>query len=142
MYIICMILEMEQINSHVNWYKLLTFVVLIDRCRLSTTLLFLNLQSTYSVSNVAMDSIFRNIHALLPKPNSMPASRDEARKLLSKLGLECEVIHMCENSCILFRGEELKDATIIPTCNSPRYRDDTIGEKIPHMVHIIATSFL
>jgi hypothetical protein len=113
-------------------------------CRLSTTLLFLNLQSTYSVSNVAMDSIFRGIHTLLPKPNSMPTSRDEAAKLLSKLGLECEVIHMCEKGCKLFRGDDLKDATQCPTCKSPRYRDDTIGEKIPRKVQIIATmlSFL
>jgi predicted Zn-ribbon and HTH transcriptional regulator len=107
-------------------------------CRLSTTLLFLNLQSTYSVSNVAMDSIFRAIHTLLPKPNSMPTSRDDAAKLLSKLGLECEVIHMCEKGCKLFRGDDLKDATQCPTCKSPRYRDDTIGEKIPRKVQIVA----
>src|SRR5450759_5396788 len=99
-------------------------------CRLSTTLLFLNLQSTYSVSNVAMDSIFRNIHKLLP------TSRDEARKLLCKLGLECEVIHMCENGCKLFRGVDLENATHYPVCKSPRYRDDTIGEKIPCKVQI------
>src|SRR5450759_296857 len=105
-------------------------------CRLSTTLLFLNLQSTYSVSTVAIDSIFRNIHKLLPTPNSMPTSRDEARKLLCKLGLECEVIHMCENGCKLFRGVDLENATHCPVCKSPRYRDDTIGEKIPCKVQI------
>lgn len=108
-------------------------------CRLSTTLLFLNLQSTYSVSNVAMDSIFRAIHTLLPKPNSMPTSRDDAAKLLSKLGLECEVIHMCEKGCKLFRGDDLKDATQCPTCKTPRYRDDTIGETVPRKVQIVKT---
>ena len=103
------------------------------------TLLFLNMQSTYSVSNVAMDSIFRGIHALLPKPNSMPTSRDEAGKLLSKLGLECEVIHMCGNGCKLFCGDDLKDATWCPTCKSPQYRDDTIGDKIPRKVQLKMT---
>lgn len=105
--------------------------------RLSATLLFLNLQSTYNLPNVAMDAQFKILaNNLLPKPNCMPKSRDEAKKLLSKLGLECEVIHMCPNGCVLFRGPELENATHCPneTCKAPRYRDDTIGEKIPSKV--------
>jgi predicted Zn-ribbon and HTH transcriptional regulator len=85
---------------------------------------------------VAMDSMFRGIAQLLPTPNTMPTSHDEASKLLSKLGLECEVIHMCEKGCILFRGDDLKNATHCPVCKKPRYRDDTIADAIPIKVQI------
>jgi hypothetical protein len=47
---------------------------------------------------------------------------------------------MCEKGCALFRGVDLQDATHCPVCKSPRYRDDTIGEKIPCKVKILSSS--
>ena len=68
---------------------------------------------------------------LLPPTNVFPTSRDEAKKMISKLGLDYNMIHACPNDCILYRGEyESKERC--PKCETPRYKD--ASGKIPHKV--------
>ena len=37
---------------------------------------------------------------LLPKDNNIPKSREDAKKIISKLGLDYNSIHTCGNDCI------------------------------------------
>ena len=63
-----------------------------------------------------------------PKPNVIPNSHYEAKKMLKELGLTYEKIHACKNDCILFWGEhENKD--ICPVCKEPRYKYDGMNKK-------------
>ncbi|XP_074560566.1 uncharacterized protein LOC141816719 [Curcuma longa] len=63
-----------------------------------------------------------------PKPNAIPNSHYEAKKLLKELGLTYEKIHVCKNDCILFWGEhENKD--ICPVCKESRYKYDGMNKK-------------
>lgn len=70
---------------------------------------------------------------LLPQPNRLPKSRDEAKKLLGTLGMEYHVIHCCENGCMLYWREHEHDI-VCATCGTGRYRTDCVGEKIPRKV--------
>ena len=107
---------------------------LINDCRLSATLLILNLQSTYGVPNIHTDALFKLLkEKILPKDNTLPQNRDEAKKLLASIGMEYKIIHACKKGCILFRNE-YENATECPLCKTPRYRDDTVGEKVPQKV--------
>lgn len=105
-------------------------------CRLSASLLLLNLQSTHNVSNVFMDALFKLLgDHLLPAENTLPKSHDQAKSLLSQVGMEYHAIHACPNGCTLF-WKDLEAATECPTCEAKRYRVDTIGEKVPMKVRI------
>lgn len=102
--------------------------------RLSTTLLILNLQSSYSVPNIHTDALLRLLgDEILPQPNTLPRSYLEARKVLKEVGMEYNIIHCCANGCCLYRGA-LANAMECPQCNEKRYREDTIGKKIPQKV--------
>lgn len=67
---------------------------------------------------------------ILPEGNVMPETRDEARKMLSNIGMDYKQYHACPKDCILYRGryESLKKC---PICDTPRYRDDLQGATIP-----------
>ena len=63
--------------------------------------------------------------------NALSTLRDEAKKIISKLGLDYNVIHACPNDCILYRGEYDNEERC-PKCGTLRYKD-AYG-KIPHKV--------
>lgn len=109
--------------------------------RLSATLLILNLQSMAGGTNVHTDGIFKLLSGtLLPSPNTCPTSRLEAKSLMTSIGLEYKVIHACPKGCVLFR-KDLEEASFCPKCNSKRYRDDTIGAKVPEKVCLYKCTF-
>jgi hypothetical protein len=63
---------------------------------------------------------------MLLKPNELPTTTNEAKKIVCPLGLQIEKIHACPNDCILYRGvhENLGEC---PVCHASRYkilRDD------------------
>lgn len=59
----------------------------------------------------------------------MPETRDEARKILTNIGMDYKQYHACPKDCILYRGryQSLKRC---PICDTPRYRDDLQGATI------------
>jgi hypothetical protein len=109
---------------------------LLSTHRLSATLLLLNLQSVYGASDVHTDALFDLLQQkLLPQPNTLPSSTRDAKKLLTSIGLAFETIHACPSGCILYRGEHVDaESCPMPNCGKPRYRSDTIGDKIPQKV--------
>ena len=42
---------------------------------------------------------------MLPKPNELPTTTYEAKKIVYPLGLQIEKIHACPNDCIMYRGQ-------------------------------------
>jgi hypothetical protein len=63
---------------------------------------------------------------MLPKPNELPTTTYEAKKIVCPLGLQIEKIHACPNDCILYRGvhENLDECHV---CHASWYkilRDD------------------
>ena len=104
--------------------------------RLGASLLLLNLQGVFNTSDVHIDALFQLLHnKLLPQPNTLPKSSREAKKLLSSIGLTLETIHACPRGCVLYR-KTYTNHTHCPKqhCGLPRYRPDTIGDKIPEKV--------
>ena len=112
------------------------FTPCLISCRLSATLLVLNLQSSFNVPNVHTDALLSLLSSeMLPQPNTLPQSHAEAKKVLKEVGMEYQIIHCCTNGCSLYR-KELEHATSCATCGTNRYRDDTLGKKIPQKVYM------
>ena len=66
---------------------------------------------------------------ILPPQNTMPSSRDDARKILRKLGVDYNSIHACPNDCVLFQ-KEYADLERCPICGADRYRKDVQGDTV------------
>ncbi|XP_062080223.1 uncharacterized protein LOC133784977 [Humulus lupulus] len=73
------------------------------------------------LSNKAFDMILNMFREVLPNDHKIPRSHYEAKRMLRKLGLGYEIIHVCENDCTLF-WKEHKDATECPICGFSRYK--------------------
>ena len=103
---------------------------------LACTMMLLDWQAEYRVSNVAMDKLLSILSGkLLPPQNRCPPSRLQAKKVLVSIGMDYKMIHACPNDCILY-DEEYADleACPKPRCGEARYRDDVQGKNVPRKV--------
>ena len=90
---------------------------------LSTVILPLNSMRVHNASSVLINEIFSLLSTMiLPKVNSFPVSEYEASKMLKKLGLTYETIHVYPNQCILFRGPQYGALETCPKCRAARRR--------------------
>jgi hypothetical protein len=96
---------------------------------LSATLLLLNCLRVYGVNNALINELFMLLSkSVLPTVNSLPTSEYSASKMLKHLGLGYELIHSCQDGCMLFRGvgRELLD-----TCTKcGKLRNKRIGKSL------------
>ena len=104
---------------------------------------FLNLQAKRKLSDVTMTDIFIAIDDLIIPKNSnskMPRTRDEARKIVSEVGLDYQVIHACLCDHTLYFGENEK-LTSCRKCSSSRYTDTHVRKYVPRKVGCVYLSF-
>ena len=94
--------------------------------RLSAILGLLNIQAKHKGSNSMFSDIYQFCHDLmLPEENVLPGSWNEAKKVLSSMGMEYHIIHACVNDCMLFRGETAH-VTQCTICGEPRYESSML----------------
>ena len=89
----------------------------------------LHIKSFYRISNVAFNAIVKLLSLLFPQC-SLPASYNEAKKLIRVLGLGYESIHVCRNNCVLFRKDYAKKDEC-PVCEESRWKDGEGKNKSP-----------
>ncbi|KAI3453341.1 hypothetical protein Pfo_010004 [Paulownia fortunei] len=87
-----------------------------------------------SWSNKSFDMLLQLLGEAFPKPNAIPRSHYEAKKMLRELGLGYESIHACKHDCILFWNDhEGKDTCLV--CKEPHYKvNEANKKKIPQKV--------
>jgi hypothetical protein len=80
-------------------------------------------------SDTSFLALFESPTKELPKPNGLPSSTYQAKKIICPLTLGIENIHACLNHCILYRKEhEFKDRC--PRCNVSRYKQNDNSEQV------------
>jgi hypothetical protein len=82
----------------------------------------LHMKSFYRISNTTFSSILKLLAEAFPALNTVPKSYDDAKKLLQRLGLGYDSIHVCLNNCVLFRKQyaELDHCSF---CETSRWKD-------------------
>ena len=84
-----------------------------------------------SLSKEAFSKNLKMWHSILPEGNLLPTSYQEAYKII-KPYLDPEVIFdVCQNDCILFRGE-YKDSVSCPKCKESRFKAGKIPKRTFH----------
>ena len=72
---------------------------------LSTTTRLLSAKTSHNVPQTAFDEFASILKSVLPSQNKMPGSFYDAKKLMKKLGMRVEKIHVCQNECMLYYKE-------------------------------------
>ncbi|XP_062074100.1 uncharacterized protein LOC133778247 isoform X1 [Humulus lupulus] len=86
------------------------------------------------IPNKIFDGMLELLHDAFPAPNKLPKSHYAAKRLLRKLGLGYESIHVCKHDCALFWKEHAGKSKC-PVCGEDRWVDkNTKGKKVPHKV--------
>jgi hypothetical protein len=70
--------------------------------RFSFVVKLLHIKSFYKISNVAFTALLKVLSSTFPNC-SIPATYEEAKRLIRALGLGYNSIHVCPNNCVLFR---------------------------------------
>jgi hypothetical protein len=68
----------------------------------------LHMKSLYRISNSVFSAIVNLLAEAFSECNTLPKSYNEAKNLLKELVLGYDLIHMCFNSCVLFRKQYAK----------------------------------
>ena len=104
-------------------------VIIVRHCYTSITTYFIVVLLIFPNYDVFVHYNSLLSTKFLPQGNNLPNTQQEAKKIITKLGLDYNSIHACENDCILFRGEYEK-CVVCPTCGSSRYKNDKIPKKV------------
>jgi hypothetical protein len=81
----------------------------------------LKLKASNGWFDTSFSAFLELLTKVLPKPNGLPSSTYQAKKIIYSLTLGIEKIHAYPKHCILYRKEhEFKDRC--PTCNGSRYK--------------------
>ncbi|XP_015649240.1 uncharacterized protein [Oryza sativa Japonica Group] len=91
---------------------------------LRSVLELMRLKARHGWSNTSFDSLLELLQKMLPRPNSLPFSTYQAKKLIYPLSLGVENIHACVNHCVLYR-KEYASLDECPTCGASRYKSNS-----------------
>jgi hypothetical protein len=93
------------------------------------TLELMKLKATNEWSDTSFSALMEMLTKVLPKPNGLPSSTYQAKKIIYPLTLGIEKIHACSNHCILYQKEhEFKDRC--PRCNASQYKRNDNSEEV------------
>jgi hypothetical protein len=84
------------------------------------TIELMKLKTTSGWSDTSFLALLELLTKVLPKPNGLPSSTNQAKKIICLLSLGIEKIYACPNHCILYQ-KELKFKDGCPRCNASRY---------------------
>lgn len=101
--------------------------------RLFTILLFPYMQVIHKMTNVCLDDLLKiTADSIIPRNLNltMPNARQEARKVLSKVGLEYIIIHCCPCDEFLYYGLGKDILLHCPHCSLYQCRTDTQAKNI------------
>jgi hypothetical protein len=100
-----------------------------ERTVLWMTLELMKLKATSGWSDTSFSALLELLSKVLLKPNGLPSSTYQAKKIICPLILGIEKIHACPNHCILYRKEhEFKDRC--PRCNVSQYKQNDNNEEV------------
>jgi hypothetical protein len=89
--------------------------------KLSFLVLLFHIKSINKWSNKSLNDLLAILQLALPNGANIPRTFAEARKIIAKLGLWYEKIHVCPNNCQLHRKDK-KDHDFCSKCGASRWK--------------------
>lgn len=100
-------------------------VPLWDGCelsKLSFLVLLFNIKSSNKWSNKSINDLLAVLQQAIPNGKNLPGTFTEVKKIIGKLGLSYERIHVCEKDCQLFWKEKAND-DFCSVCGASRWKN-------------------
>ena len=101
--------------------------------KLSICVRLLACKSNWNIVSQGLDVVTKILLDVTPTNMSLPKSYYDAKRLVSKLGLETKKIDCCVSGCMLFYDNDSgkKDATLLECkfCYKPRYHPIREGSR-------------
>lgn len=97
--------------------------------QLSLLVLLFNIKSMNKWTDKSFGDLLDILHIAIPNGNELPKNFYEAKKVVSKFGLDYEKIHACPNNCQLF-WKDRTDDDFCSTCKASRWKDKKHGTKL------------
>ena len=97
--------------------------------KLSATVKLYNLKVRNGWFNTIFTQLLKLQREMLPKENTLPYSTYATKRMIKSLSLDYEMIHACNNYCILYRGK-YKNKFEFPTCGKSRLKVDAHSRKV------------
>jgi hypothetical protein len=102
-----------------------------EHTMLCMTLELMKLKITSGWSDTSFSALLKLLTKVLPKPNGLPSSTYQAKKIIYPLTLGIEKLHACPNYCILYKKEhEFKDRC--PSFNASQYKQNDNNEEVEY----------
>lgn len=86
----------------------------------------------HGMSKGAVSDVLQSHKATLPKPNQLPGSFQEAKRLIKHLLMPLSKYEVCINNCVIFRDKHL-DLDQCPSCGEPRNLNGCIRKSFTYM---------
>lgn len=86
----------------------------------------------HGMSKGAVSDVLQSHKATLPKPNQLPGSFQEAKRLIKHLLIPLSKYEVCINDCVIFRDKHL-DLDQCPSCGEPRRLNGCIRKSFTYM---------
>jgi hypothetical protein len=90
--------------------------------KLTFLVLLFHVKSSNKWSNKSSNDLLEILQLALPNGANLPKTFAEAQKIIAKLGLSYEKIHVCPKNCQLYRNEK-KDHDFCSKCGASRWKD-------------------
>ncbi|XP_016195660.1 uncharacterized protein LOC107636683 [Arachis ipaensis] len=103
----------------------------VGHSELSMAVKMLSIKAKGNVSQQIFDDFVKAMKEVMPKDNLLVSNFYEAKKLVSKLGMESKKIDCCINGCMLYYKKDDIPRKECKFCHSPRYKMGKKGKEVP-----------
>lgn len=86
----------------------------------------------HGMSKGAVSDVLQSHKATLPKPNQLPGSFQEAKRMIKRLLIPLSKYEVCINDCVIFRDKHL-DLGQCPSCGEPRRLNGCVRKSFTYM---------
>lgn len=92
-------------------------------------MILFNIKSMNKWSDKSFGDLLDTLRMAIPNGNELPQNFYEAKKIVSKFGLDYKTIHACPNNCQLF-WKDTENDDFCSICKASRWKDKEPGMKL------------
>ena len=99
----------------------------------SAMVTFLQVKTFERMTNNSFDVMLKAFHKCCPAVSELPQIYSKMKNFLCVVGLGYDMIHVCENNCVLFQ-KDYANLSECPKWKSSCWKDGDAVKRIPHNV--------
>ena len=91
------------------------------------------MKTSERMTNNSFDAMLAAFRKSFPDASELPHTYSKLKNFLHVVGIEYDMIHVCNNNCVLFQKDYANLSEFLK-CESSRWKDGGAVKRIPHNV--------